>query len=67
MLRHPGIIIPQLWSHHEKSVIIDEKVAFMGGLDICYGRWDNWKHSIEDYGNLWSGADFKNERQKDIT
>ncbi len=40
VLRHPGLIIPQLWSHHEKSVIIDENIAFMGGLDICYGRWD---------------------------
>jgi phospholipase D1/2 len=41
VLRHPNKVIPLLWSHHEKMVIIDERVAFMGGLDICYGRWDN--------------------------
>ena len=38
MRRHP--ITPQLWSHHEKCCIIDQKVGFMGGLDLCYGRWD---------------------------
>ena len=41
VVRHPNfILIPFLWSHHEKMVIIDQKVAFLGGLDICYGRWD---------------------------
>ena len=39
---HPNyILIPFLWSHHEKVVIIDQKVAYMGGLDIGYGRMDN--------------------------
>ena len=23
------------WAHHEKLCVIDEKVAFMGGLDMC--------------------------------
>jgi phospholipase D1/2 len=41
-------------------VVIDEKVAFMGGLDICYGRWDDHDHSIIDKDNLWSGADYNN-------
>jgi hypothetical protein len=31
----------------------------MGGLDICYGRWDNHQHSISDIG-LWEGADYVN-------
>jgi hypothetical protein len=30
-------------------VIIDEKEAFIGGLDICYGRFDDQKHSIFDH------------------
>lgn len=60
VLRHPGLLIPQLWTHHEKMCIIDEKVAFMGGLDICYGRWDNHEHSVADKDNLWSGADYNN-------
>lgn len=28
------------WAHHEKLCLIDGTIAFMGGLDLCYGRWD---------------------------
>lgn len=28
------------FSHHQKSVVIDGQVAFVGGLDLAYGRWD---------------------------
>ena len=56
--RHP--IVPQLWSHHEKSVIIDQKVGFMGGLDICYGRWDTPEHSLTNVNDNWNGADYTN-------
>ncbi len=38
----------------------------MGGLDICYGRWDTDEHPINDKDNLWQGADYNNERQKSI-
>jgi phospholipase D1/2 len=46
VLRHPehspaGVF---LWSHHEKCVIIDQSVAFMGGIDLCFGRWDDDMH-----------------------
>jgi hypothetical protein len=34
----------------------------MGGLDICYGRWDNPDHHIKDFNNLWNGADYTNDR-----
>lgn len=27
------------WSHHEKMCVIDEVTAFMGGVDLCFGRW----------------------------
>ena len=27
------------WAHHEKLCLIDGRIAFMGGLDLCYGRW----------------------------
>ena len=33
-----------LWSHHEKSIIIDQSIAFMGGIDLCFGRWDDDLH-----------------------
>lgn len=32
------------WSHHEKLVVVDNKVAFVGGIDLAYGRWDNYNH-----------------------
>lgn len=44
VLRHPnhypkgGVL---LWSHHEKMVVIDQRIAFVGGIDLCYGRWDD--------------------------
>ena len=31
-------------SHHQKYVVIDGKTAFLGGLDICSGRWDDRSH-----------------------
>ncbi|CAF1456818.1 unnamed protein product, partial [Didymodactylos carnosus] len=30
-----------IWVHHEKFVVIDQKVAFIGGIDLCFGRWDD--------------------------
>ena len=27
------------WAHHEKLLIIDSHFLFMGGLDLCFGRW----------------------------
>lgn len=38
----------------------------MGGLDICYGRWDFHQHLLNDPGMLWDGADYNNYRAKDI-
>lgn len=46
VLRHPDHFFDGvfLWSHHEKFVIIDQSVAFLGGIDLCYGRWDDEYH-----------------------
>ncbi|XP_028402256.1 phospholipase D zeta 1-like [Dendronephthya gigantea] len=50
--RHPDFITAALqlfrWSHHEKIVIVDGSVAFVGGIDLCYGRWDTRKHELMD-------------------
>ncbi|XP_071792238.1 phospholipase D1-like isoform X2 [Asterias amurensis] len=53
VMRHPDHNPGQvfLWAHHEKLVAIDQKVAFVGGLDICYGRWDDFKHRLTDVGS----------------
>ena len=29
-----------LGSHHEKSVVIDQNVGYVGGIDLCYGRFE---------------------------
>ncbi|XP_071133944.1 phospholipase D1-like isoform X1 [Mytilus edulis] len=52
ILRHPdhgagGVL---LWAHHEKIVCVDQKVAFLGGIDLCYGRWDDAQHKLTDLG-----------------
>lgn len=35
---HPNANL--FFSHHQKSVIIDGHIAFLGGIDLAYGRWD---------------------------
>lgn len=32
-------------SHHQKFVVVDGQVAFVGGMDICDSRWDDRRHS----------------------
>jgi phospholipase D1/2 len=36
------------WAHHEKLCIIDHTVAFVGGIDLCYGRYDTPDHVLVD-------------------
>ncbi|KAI4736194.1 phospholipase D [Aureobasidium sp. EXF-12298] len=36
------------WAHHEKLVVIDNAMAFVGGVDLCFGRWDDPHHSLTD-------------------
>ncbi len=35
---------PFLSSHHQKIVLIDDQLAFVGGFDFCEGRWDTPEH-----------------------
>ncbi len=35
-------------SHHEKIVVIDDSIAFVGGMDFGKGRWDTSKHIVND-------------------
>ena len=34
--------------HHQKVVVVDDAVAFVGGLDICARRWDTPRHDAAD-------------------
>jgi phosphatidylserine/phosphatidylglycerophosphate/cardiolipin synthase-like enzyme/membrane protein DedA with SNARE-associated domain len=35
-------------SHHQKIVVIDDNLAFVGGIDITSGRWDTPDHIPDD-------------------
>jgi len=35
-------------SHHQKIVVIDDALAFVGGLDLTEGRWDTPEHRPDD-------------------
>ncbi|RDL38671.1 putative phospholipase D1 [Venustampulla echinocandica] len=60
------------WAHHEKLCLIDGKIAFMGGLDLCFGRWDTNAHPFADAHPtdvdqaLFPGQDFNNARVYDF-
>ena len=40
--------LPTGSSHHQKLVVIDDAVAFCGGLDVTVRRWDRPDHSPEN-------------------
>lgn len=55
------------WAHHEKMTVIDNTIAFMGGIDLCYGRYDTPEHVLrDDHENLqdqnFPGKDYSNAR-----
>ena len=60
------------WAHHEKLCVVDGQVAFMGGLDLCFGRWDTNQHSIADAHPsdlndiVFPGQDYNNARIMDF-
>lgn len=70
------------WAHHEKLCIVDHTLAFVGGIDLCFGRWDTPQHVLTDdkptgfQGNdapkdadhcqLWPGKDYSNPRVQDF-
>jgi len=41
-------VLPIGASHHQKIVVIDDAVAFSGGLDITIRRWDNDRHDLHN-------------------
>ncbi|KAF4969511.1 hypothetical protein FZEAL_10221, partial [Fusarium zealandicum] len=61
-----------IFSHHEKFIIIDYSLAFIGGLDLCFGRWDNNQHALSDVHpegvqqEVFPGQDFNNNRVMDF-
>ena len=55
---HPNIFVQRspnqfrqntfFWAHHEKLCLIDHTIAFVGGIDLCFGRWDTPQHQLTD-------------------
>ena len=69
--RHPLNCTDLLWSHHEKLVIIDQIIGYVGGLDLCWGRWDTHDHPIFEEKNdkdeyYFPGIDYSNARIRDF-
>ncbi|KAI9784317.1 MAG: Phospholipase D1 [Geoglossum umbratile] len=89
---HPNVFVQRspnqirqgtfFWAHHEKICVVDHTVAFVGGIDLCFGRWDTPQHSVSDdrltgfevsdspkdadHCQLWPGKDYSNPRVKDF-
>jgi len=44
-----GLIQDAIFTHHQKSVMLDSNgrcVAYVGGIDLCDGRWDTPDHPL---------------------
>ncbi|XP_032124687.1 phospholipase D2 isoform X3 [Cebus imitator] len=54
VMRHPNQVT--LWAHHEKLLVVDQVVAFLGGLDLAYGRWDDLHYRLTDLGDSSESA-----------
>ncbi|KAL9054275.1 MAG: hypothetical protein Q9162_004233 [Coniocarpon cinnabarinum] len=70
------------WAHHEKLCVIDNIVAFCGGVDLCFGRYDTPDHCLTDDkatpregarasedaddNQTWPGKDYSNPRVQDF-
>ncbi|XP_062081905.1 phospholipase D zeta 1-like [Humulus lupulus] len=68
VLRYPDHLSSgvYLWSHHEKLVIVDYQICFIGGLDLCFGRYDTIEHKVGDCPPIiWPGKDYYNPRESE--
>uniref|UniRef100_A0A673MGI1 Phospholipase n=1 Tax=Sinocyclocheilus rhinocerous TaxID=307959 RepID=A0A673MGI1_9TELE len=68
VMRHPDHVSSSvyLWAHHEKIVVIDQSVAFVGGIDLAYGRWDDSEHRLTDVGSVTRSVAQAMEQVRDI-
>ena len=65
---HPDIragteegLTQKFWAHHEKIVVIDQKTAFVGGIDLCVGRYEiHGEYPLFDKDDTFRGNDFFN-------
>ena len=67
IIRYPVEQHTLLWSNHEKIVIIDRIIGYVGGFDLCWGRYDTNIHPLFEElneNNLYEYPliDYANER-----
>ncbi|KAL1212636.1 Phospholipase D alpha 3 [Cardamine amara subsp. amara] len=63
-----GIEIATMFSHHQKTIVVDGKVeglgtkrtivSFLGGIDLCRGRYDTEEHPLFSTLNTVHSDDF---------
>ena len=51
LIRFPKNSKNVLWTNHEKLVIIDDIMGYVGGFNLCWGSYDNIKHPIYEEEN----------------
>lgn len=44
------------YSNHQKILVVDGTVAFLGGIDLTVGRWDTDKHLLLDRQGLYEDS-----------
>ena len=67
IIRYPLNQESILWTNHEKLVIIDKIIGYVGGFDLCWGRYDSNQHPINEEPNQnntyeFPLIDYSNER-----
>ena len=71
VILHPrqlGVRAVLAWSHHQKLIVVDHEIAFVGGLDLCLGRFDNASHRLYDgsHPHMFPGCDYCNPCLRDF-
>ncbi|SCZ90767.1 BZ3500_MvSof-1268-A1-R1_Chr1-3g02230 [Microbotryum saponariae] len=75
VMRHPdhlGGEMSLIYSHHEKIIVVDAAIATIGGLDLCFGRYDTNAYPLADVHltdfkrTLFAGQDYNNARIQDF-
>src|SRR5690606_24143191 len=41
-------VVPLSACHHQKIAVIDDEIAYWGGMDVALGRWDFRQHHVKN-------------------
>lgn len=59
-------------SHHQKIIVVDDEIAFCGGMDIAIARWDHRQHHVREKdrkdpkGTMFLGVEDKYRPYHDV-